>query len=334
MNKNKCAICNTRKGRRRCKKHGDKEICPTCCAETRDKDCTGCRHYENAVQYESSKISKPKKRDFIIEINEEVEKAVDDALVRAEQGDIAGAERMLEDMQADYPSNYMVIYGIGVIHALRGDHDKAIDCFDRATRIFPYFIEAHFNKAVAYQKKLDIKNAINSYNEVIELGEPKDDAVRHARKFVESMEANIWNENHISMKQYFEAQDEFEAGFSLMEDRKWEKAIIKFNRAIKLNPDHPQSYGNMGLCYAQMGRKQDALNAFNKALQIDPEYEPAILNRTFTERLEDGEPLSYDKFKSVDYYRDYPRGKKSFIQETVDAIQKEARFKNDKEEPS
>ena len=127
---------------------------------------------------------------------------------------------------------------------------------------------------------------------------------------------------------------EFEAGFSLMEDRKWEKAIIKFNRAIKLNPDHPQSYGNMGLCYAQMGRKQDALNAFNKALQIDPEYEPAILNRTFTERLEDGEPLSHDKFKSVDYYRDYPRGKKSFIQETVDAIQKEARFKNDKEEPS
>jgi len=310
MNRIKCVICNIGNGRRRCEKHSDKEICPQCCAETRDKECTGCSHYENARQYDSLKTSKPKKKDFIIEINEKVEEAVNDALVRAEKGDIAGAERTLESLMADYPSNYMVIYGIGVVHALRGDHDKAIDCLDRAIRIFPYFMEAHFNKAVAYQKKLDIKNAVLSYNEVIELGDPKDFTVRQARQFVENIEAGIRTSYHISMKQFFEAQDEFEAGFSLMENRKWENAIIRFNRAVKLNPDHPQSYGNIGLCYAQMGRKQEALNAFDKALQIDPNYEPAILNRAFTERLDEGEPLTHEKLESIDYYRDYSRGKK------------------------
>lgn len=330
MKKNKCSLCNTDKGRRKCEKHGDVLICPKCCAEARDTECKGCSHYENAVQYESSKISKPKKRDFIIEINEKVEKEVDDALALAERGDISNAERRLESLLKDYPSNYMVIYGVGVVHALKGDINQAIDFFERATGIFPYFIEAHFNKAMAYYENSDLRNAVKSFNEVIELGDPQDDAVRQARKFIKEVEASIKKSFHISVKHYFEGQDEFEEGFSLMEDGKWEKAIVRFNRAVKMNPEHPQSYGNIGLCLAQLGRKKDALNAFDRALIIDPEYEPAILNRAFTEQLDEGEPLSHEKFKTIDYYRDYPRGIKSFLEETYNAVRKEAEIKGDK----
>ena len=315
MKKNICPLCNANKGRRKCEKHGDIEICPQCCAESRNTDCGGCRYYENAVQYESSKISKPKKRHFIIEINEEVEKAVDDALALAERGNLSKAEHRLESLRADYPSNYMVIYGIGVIHALRGENDKAIDYFERATELYPYFIEAHFNKAIAYEKNLDIKNAVKSYAEVIELGDPNDEIVHNATKFVADIEASIRKTYHINLHLYFESQSEFESGFSFMQNGEWEKALDRLKRALKLNPGHAPSHGNIGLCYAQLGRKKEALDAFDKAISIDPNYEPAIVNRALAEQLEVGERLTQEKIESINYYKDYSSKKKSYIQE-------------------
>ena len=57
----------------------------------------------------------------------------------------------------------MVNYGIVVINAFKGQYDGAIKYFIRATDIFPYLLEAHFNKAVAYKNKLDIHNMARSF---------------------------------------------------------------------------------------------------------------------------------------------------------------------------
>jgi len=81
-----------------------------------------------------------------------------------------------------------------------------------------------------------------------------------------------------------------------------------------INKRHPQSYGNLGLCYAQLGRKSEALEAFDKAIEIDPKYEPAIFNRAVIESLDEGEKLEPEGFMSIDYYKDYPLKKKSFVE--------------------
>lgn len=47
-----------------------------------------------------------------------------------------------------------------------------------------------------------------------------------------------------------------------------------------------------------------------KALEIDPEYEPAILNKESTEQLEDGQCLSAD-MKTTLYYGQVALGKGS-----------------------
>ena len=57
----------------------------------------------------------------------------------------------------------------------------------------------------------------------------------------------------------------------------------------------------MGICYAKMGKKRAALAAFEKALEIDPKYEPAILNKATTEELKEGQCLSAD-LKVTRYY--------------------------------
>ena len=93
-----------------------------------------------------------------------------------------------------------------------------------------------------------------------------------------------------------------------MEKGDWKGAIKGFERAIRWYPTLPQPHSNMGICYAKLGKKQDALAAFKKALEIDPKYEPAILNKEATEQLENGQCLSVD-MKTTRYFRQTAVGK-------------------------
>jgi tetratricopeptide (TPR) repeat protein len=63
-----------------------------------------------------------------------------------------------------------------------------------------------------------------------------------------------------------------------------------------------QSYGNLGLFYAFLGKKQEALAAFDKALTIDPGYEPAITIRAIFMSLRDGEKMP-TAIKIVEFYK-------------------------------
>ena len=63
----------------------------------------------------------------------------------------------------------------------------------------------------------------------------------------------------------------------------------QFNRGL---PRHHQSLGNLGICYAMLGQKKRAIEALDKALELNPSYEFALRNRSLIERLDEGEPLS------------------------------------------
>ena len=318
MKKRKCAICQEKKARRKCERHNDELICSECCAELRDSLCENCQYYNEAKQYESSK--KKKKRNFIVEINEEVEESVDNALELVERGKIRKGEQILIALKIRYPDNYKVNYGMGVVHALKNEYDNAIKYFTKATDAFPYFTEAHFNKGMAYRSKYDIKNAVRSFRELIEIGDPQGELVSQAREFISGLESQVMETNGITLDRYFEAQEIFEKAFSLMERGAWQDAIKNFQKCIRLNEKHPQSYGNLGLCYAQLGQKQEAITAFDKAIEIDPNYEPAMVNKVMVKSLKDGEKLSNETFKSIDYYKDYSLKKKSFTQEILNEL--------------
>jgi lipoprotein NlpI len=76
-------------------------------------------------------------------------------------------------------------------------------------------------------------------------------------------------------------------------------------------------YGNLGICHAQLGQKSEALAAFDKALELDPRYEPAIVNKAITQSLEEGEKLN-TKIKTVQYYKDFPMKNISYLQHVME----------------
>ena len=50
---------------------------------------------------------------------------------------------------------------------------------------------------------------------------------------------------------------------------------------------------------------QSTLRKDDKALELDPQYEPAMVNKAMTETLAEGEKMD-NKVKTVEYYKDFP----------------------------
>jgi tetratricopeptide (TPR) repeat protein len=61
-----------------------------------------------------------------------------------------------------------------------------------------------------------------------------------------------------------------------------ESSAKKFTQATKKNPRLFQGWGSLGFAYRRMGKFAESLEAYNKALEIEPRYTPAIEYRAET----------------------------------------------------
>src|SRR5213075_837812 len=55
-----------------------------------------------------------------------------------------------------------------------------------------------------------------------------------------------------------------------------ENAVADFNRAVKTEDKMYQAYSELGFCLRKLGRFDESLQAYEKALTIEPRWAPAI----------------------------------------------------------
>ncbi len=302
MTNKKCPVCIKVKGKRICQLNNNALICPLCCAQARCSDCEGCHYYAQSEQYAQMKQS-AKLKHFLRAINPEVDDKLDDALVMVENGNVQAGEEIISELLKANPELATTHYAMGVVYIAKKQYDESLACFEKAADIFPEFIEAWFNKGTCHQLKMDIEEAIKAFQKVVELGNLKDEFVRHAKNVVTDFEKTVYEEAGISLEVYFGAKDKFEAAHTCMKNEEYEEAVTGFQAVISINPKLPQAYANLGICYAQLDNKSEALKAFEQALALEPEYEPAIFNRDIVASLKEGETFS-DKIASLEYYKD------------------------------
>ena len=61
-----------------------------------------------------------------------------------------------------------------------------------------------------------------------------------------------------------------EMGKKQLEDEQYEDALNSFERAISLNQNDPDLWNLMGIVLRSLGRYDEAVECFNKSLEIDP----------------------------------------------------------------
>ncbi len=304
MKKNKCVICLKIKGKRLCNLRERSFVCSHCCAQIRNIDCEGCSHYIQAAKHSFEKMKKSKFRGFTAIIDPEINDAVDKALAFVESGDIEAGQKSIIYLMKKHSDLHIVQYGMGTVLAMKGEYAESIVHFDKSLEIFPYFVEAWFNRGNSYKNLFNVGEAIKSFQKVMEFGDPQDDFVKTAEELVDYMEKSISKDTGLSLDLYLKSMDDFNKAFSIMQNREYESAITEFQNVIKINKTNAQSYGNLGLCYAFLGEQEKAISAFDQALIIDPNYEPAITNRAIVLSLAKGEKLPDDQIKTIEYYKD------------------------------
>ncbi|MFQ5781482.1 MAG: tetratricopeptide repeat protein [Nitrosopumilus sp.] len=67
-----------------------------------------------------------------------------------------------------------------------------------------------------------------------------------------------------------ESQNLVEKGKRLLEDGKFNDALGFFEQALLLNQDDPDLWNYNGIALRSLGRYEEAMECFNKSLEIDP----------------------------------------------------------------
>jgi predicted O-linked N-acetylglucosamine transferase (SPINDLY family) len=67
-------------------------------------------------------------------------------------------------------------------------------------------------------------------------------------------------------------------GVTLQEQGKLEEAIEAYNKALALKPDYAEAYNNMGNAFKKQGKLEEAIEVYNKAIALKPDYANAFYN--------------------------------------------------------
>jgi tetratricopeptide (TPR) repeat protein len=71
-------------------------------------------------------------------------------------------------------------------------------------------------------------------------------------------------------------------GVTLRELRRFDEALASYDRALTVRPDHPEALSNRGLTLHELKRFDEALASYDRALEVRPNYAIALFNRGLT----------------------------------------------------
>lgn len=66
-----------------------------------------------------------------------------------------------------------------------------------------------------------------------------------------------------------------EVGQSYLLNKEYEKAIIKFSEALKINPHDPEIYYYLGLAYEGAGKLPEAIRMYQRTMDLDKSHSNA-----------------------------------------------------------
>ena len=90
------------------------------------------------------------------------------------------------------------------------------------------------------------------------------------------IQLKILEENYSEDKSFASFYNTY--GYSLLNQEKYEEAIKYFKKQVELKPENANSYDSLGDGYRAIGNLKEAVNQYQKALDIDPNYEPSKNN--------------------------------------------------------
>ena len=179
-------------------------------------------------------------------------------------------------------TNSAVLYNIcGAAYADLGHYDEALEKYNAALSISPYFADAHNNRGNALKNQGELDAAIEAYKAAIEANPEFFEAYKNMGNLLK--DSGLIDAAIDSYKMALKIKPEnVEAynnlGATLNEKGQFDSAIESYKKAIELYPNYAEAHNNVGVAFKNKGDMNEAISSYEKAIELKPDYAEAFNN--------------------------------------------------------
>lgn len=74
----------------------------------------------------------------------------------------------------------------------------------------------------------------------------------------------------LNLSRIAQAEEHYAQGIELYEAGQYKDAVEEFKKSIRLKPQSPNAYNELGITYAELGQYKEAIKAFKQAIRLNP----------------------------------------------------------------
>jgi len=198
-----------------------------------------------------------------------------------QQGDLAGARRLLKQILRKTPQQFDTLHLLGVIESRLGHHKDGEKLLRQAVRVNPSSADAHSNRGNILREMGEYAEAVNAYDRALALKPDYGNA--HNGRAIALLELGRSEEALASYDRALAFAPSpgahYNRALALARLGRNEEALAGFDRALALAPDFLAVHVDRGNALTQLGRIDEALAAYDKVLAQQPQFPPALHNR-------------------------------------------------------
>ncbi|HID55141.1 TPA: tetratricopeptide repeat protein [Candidatus Poribacteria bacterium] len=245
----------------------------------------------DAVKWYLQALSNATSADLIVDAS------INLAICYLKMGKLKEAENILEQAAEISPDNPYLMYNLGIIYLKMGRYERAVGKFMRCLDVEELSADARMGLGLCYAKMNRRREAIGEFEEVAKL-RPDDpqvwynigvlafesgeldrskEAFRRAKELGYKGGIEEFLKAIAGMRKR-EAKLAYNEGVSLQRDERYEEAIEAFKKALQLDPKMKRAYLNAAFCLSRLDNPEGAIEMLNKALEADPDFFEAHFN--------------------------------------------------------
>lgn len=174
-----------------------------------------------------------------------------------------------EDVILNYPNVAQAYNNLGSYVLLSNDKEKALDYFNQAIKLKPYYADAYSNRGNLLAQKGDSKSAIRDYSTAIQLRPHADAYFNRANEFSKLNDLNSAIADYTASIQLQLTADALtNRAFAYLKQQQTTKAKKDLEHSIEKFSNYDRAYYLLAMIYSNQNDKNSACLFLNKAIKL------------------------------------------------------------------
>lgn len=189
------------------------------------------------------------------------------------------AKDLLQKCIKANPSDHEAFTLLAGCFEKEGELGEAALAFKKALEIRPDIAEYHYNYGLGLTWIGRIEEGRKKMQDFIRLA-PQHSLIEKAKRFIrdEDFLKNLKSDD-LTLEEQLRLKATFEKAKELMFQEQYAQARALYEEVLRNKPNHKASLNDLGLCYTDLEKYEDALSCFNRILEMDREDILALINR-------------------------------------------------------